>query len=65
VSGNLTPGASGNDHEINIDAIEVKGPIAMATCTERGFLGHDFAEYFTLLKTDSGWKITNKSYAAV
>jgi hypothetical protein len=64
VAGNLTPDASGSDHEIDIDNIEVQGPIAMARCTEKGFLGHDFAEYFTLLKTDDGWKITNKSYAA-
>jgi len=59
------PVESGSDHRIEIDEVEIKGPIALVKCRELSFMGHHFAEYFTHLKTDSGWKITNKSYTAV
>lgn len=62
---NLPVENGGGDHRMEIDEVEIKGPIALVKCHERGFMGHDFAEYFTLLKTDDGWKITNKSYAAI
>ena len=55
----------GDDHRIEIDEVDIRGPIALVKCRELGFMGHDFAEYFTLLKTESGWKITNKSYSAM
>lgn len=65
VSNELAPGAGGKDHALEFDSIEVEGPIGLVKCRERGFMGHDFAEFFTLLKVDDQWKITNKSYSAI
>lgn len=65
VGENLKPGASGEDHKIEIDSVDVIGPIALVRCREFGFMGHDFGEFFALLRTDDGWRITNKSYAVI
>lgn len=65
VAENLEPGASGEDHELEIDSIDSIGPVALVRCRELGFMGHDSAEIFTLLRTDAGWKITNKSWAEI
>lgn len=61
----LEPGATGRDHRIEIEDLEVTGDVALARVHERDFFGGDAREFFTLVRTPDGWRITNKSWATV
>jgi hypothetical protein len=65
VTANLKPGDNGPDFRLEIENIDAHGPIATVTCRELGFVGHDFRQFFTLLKDARGWRLTNKSFAAL
>jgi hypothetical protein len=63
VSGELTPGATGAGHRLEIDEIDIAGNVALVRCREVDFMGGDAKEFFTLVKSSDGWKITSKSWA--
>lgn len=65
VADNLQPGSSGDNHRLEIDTVDTIGPVALVRCRELGFLGHDYGEVLTLLRTGDDWKITNKSYGPI
>jgi hypothetical protein len=61
----LDPGATGDDHRVEVEDVEVAGDVALARVYERDFFGGDAREFFTLVRTDDGWRITSKSWATV
>ncbi|WP_297769940.1 nuclear transport factor 2 family protein [uncultured Roseovarius sp.] len=61
----LEPGATGDDHRVEIEDVEIAGNIGLARVYERGFFGGDAREFFTLVRTSEGWRITCKSWATV
>ncbi len=65
VSAELEPGATGADHRVEVEDVEIAGDVALARVHERDFFGGDAREFFTLVRTDDGWRITNKSWATV
>jgi hypothetical protein len=65
VSGELTPGATGQKHRLEIDEIDIVGNVALVRCRELDFMGGDAKEFFTLVKSSDGWRITSKSWADI
>lgn len=65
VSAELEPGATGADHRVEVEDVEIAGDVALARVHERDLFGGDAREFFTLVRTDDGWRITSKSWAAV
>ncbi|MEQ8901725.1 MAG: nuclear transport factor 2 family protein [Roseovarius sp.] len=61
----LEPGATGDDHRVEIEDVEIAGDVALARVYERDFFGGDAREFFTLVRTSEGWRITCKSWATV
>src|SRR6056297_540332 len=61
----LEPGATGNDHRVEIEDVEIAGDIGLARVYERDFFGGAAREFFTLVRTSEGWRITCKSWATV
>ena len=61
----LEPGATGDDHRVEIEDVEIAGDVALARAHERGFFGGDAREFFTLVRTADGWRITSKSWASI
>jgi len=61
----LEPGATGDDHRVEIEDVEIAGDIGLARVYERDFFGGDAREFFTLVRTSEGWRITCKSWATV
>ncbi len=45
-----------------LQSIQVTGSAAVATLVENAYLDHDFTDYFSLIKTEAGWKIANKVF---
>jgi len=61
----LRPGASGAGHRVDVEDVEIAGDVALARVHERDFFGGDAREFFTLVRTGDGWRITCKSWATV
>lgn len=61
----LEPGATGADHRVEIEDVEIAGDVALARTHERGFFGDDAREFFTLVRSPDGWRITSKSWATI
>jgi len=45
-----------------LQSIQITGSAAVATLVENSYLEHDFTDYFSLIKTEEGWKIANKVF---
>jgi hypothetical protein len=50
----------GYSHDIH--SIEVTGEVAVAVLTERGYLGGDFTNYFSLVRENGAWAIAGKTF---
>jgi hypothetical protein len=47
-------------HEIR--GVEVTGDVAVAVLEERGYLGGDFTNYFSLVRESGAWAIASKTF---
>jgi hypothetical protein len=61
----LEPGKTGANHRMEIDDVEIAGNVALVRCCELDFFGGSAREFFTLVRGDDGWKITNKSWGDI
>jgi len=61
----LEPGATGADHHVEIEDVEIAGDVALARVHERDFFGGNAREFFTLVRSPDGWQITCKSWATI
>ncbi len=50
------------DIKTNIANIDIEGSIATARLESDNWTGHQFTDFFTLLKVDGEWKIMNKVF---
>lgn len=62
VSSNPAPAKSGEPFSASVAAIEVAGSIASAKITEQSYQGHNFTDFFNLLKIDGRWWIVSKVF---
>ena len=62
VSSNPAPAESGEPFEGKVEAIEVAGTVASAKVTEKSYMGHDFTDFFNLLKIEGRWWIVSKVF---
>ena len=62
VSSNPAPSVSGEPFEGKIEAIDVAGTVASAKVTEKSYMGHDFTDFFNLLKIEGRWWIVSKVF---
>jgi hypothetical protein len=58
-----TPGNAGPNYRVDIRQIDISGDAGVAILVETDYLGHDFVDYFSVVRIDGVWKITNKTYA--
>ncbi|WP_241691184.1 nuclear transport factor 2 family protein [Roseovarius sp. A46] len=65
VSEELEPGATGAEHRVEIEDVEIAGDVALARLHERDFFGGDAREFFMLVRSDDGWRITCKSWSTI
>lgn len=61
----LEPCATGAAHRVEIEDVEIAGDVALARGHERDFFGGDAREFFTLVRSDDGWRITCKSWSTL
>lgn len=64
VEANVPPARSGDLHQCAIVSTRVSGNTASVEMTEDQTYGHNYVNYFHLLKIDGVWKIVSKSYHA-
>jgi hypothetical protein len=64
VEANVPPARSGELHQCSIVSVRVAGNTASVEMTEDQTYGHNYVNYFHLLKIDGEWKIVSKSYNA-
>ena len=64
VEANEPPARSGDLHQCSIVSIRVAGNTASVEMTENETFGHNYVNYFHLLKIDGKWAIVSKSYSA-
>lgn len=60
----VPPARSGDLHQCSIVSIQVAGNTAAAEMTEDQTFGHNYVNYFHLLKIEGQWVIVSKSYHA-
>jgi len=46
----------------SLQSIQITGDAAVATLVENAYLEHDFTDYFSLVRSEDGWKIANKIF---
>lgn len=64
VEGHIPPTRSGDPHQCSIVSVRIAGNTASVEMTEDQTYGHNYVNYFHLLKIDGEWKIVSKSYNA-
>lgn len=64
VAANESPSKTGEAHKSFITHIHYAGNAASVEMVEESSYGHDYTNYFHLLKTDGKWVIVSKSYNA-
>jgi hypothetical protein len=58
------PADAKGSYNARIVSVEQVGDAATVTLEEEGFWGSvSFTDFFSLVRTDSGWKIVNKTFA--
>lgn len=59
-----TPDPAGwvNDYSYSISSIEVTGNVAAAVLEEKGYVGGDFTNYFSLVRENGKWAIASKTF---
>jgi hypothetical protein len=62
VSSNPAPAQSGEPFSASVAAIEIADSIASAKITEKSYQGHNFTDFFNLLKIDGRWWIVSKVF---
>jgi hypothetical protein len=62
VSSNPAPAKSGEPFSASVAAIEVAGSVASAKITEQSYQGHNFTDFFNLLKIEGRWWIVSKVF---
>ena len=62
VTSNPAPAKSGEPFSASIAAIDIAGSIASAKITEKSYQGHNFTDFFNLLKIDGRWWIVSKVF---
>ena len=62
VDSNPAPTKSGEPFSASVAAIDIAGSIASAKITEKSYQGHDFTDFFNLLKIDGRWWIVSKVF---
>ena len=62
VSSNPAPAKSGEPFSASVAAIEVARSVASAKITEQSYQGHNFTDFFNLLKIDGRWWIVSKVF---
>jgi hypothetical protein len=58
-----TPADKGDPHDVKFEVLDITGAQAVLKITDYVF-GVWFVDYLSLLKTEDGWKIVNKTYYA-
>ena len=64
VAANESPSKTGEPHKSFISHLHYAGNAASVEMLEESSYGHDYTNYFHLLKTDGKWLIVSKSYNA-
>ncbi len=64
VNANVPPSKSGDLHKCTISSVERSGNAASVVMREESVFGHDYTNYFQLLKIDGRWVIVSKAYNA-
>jgi Putative lumazine-binding len=64
VEANTPPARSGELHRCTIVSVRVSGNTASVEMSEDQTYGHNYVNYFHLLKIGGEWKIVSKSYSA-
>lgn len=62
VSSNPAPAKSGEPFSASVATIEVAGSIASAKIIEQSYQGHNFTDFFNLLKIEDRWWIVSKVF---
>jgi Putative lumazine-binding len=65
VTSNPSPSTSGEEYRAVVSSVSVTGTAASAIVQEENYLGCDFVDHFSLLRTDGKWQIVAKTYHQV
>ena len=64
VEANEPPSKTGEPHQCFISSIQYNGNAANAEMIQESGYGHDYTNYFQLIKVDGQWLIVSKTYNA-
>ena len=53
---------SDQGYRAELQSIQITGTAAVAALAENAYLKHDFVDYLSLIKSETGWKIAHKSF---
>ncbi|REJ77946.1 MAG: nuclear transport factor 2 family protein [Acidobacteria bacterium] len=62
VEGNPAPAVSGEPFEGSVATIDIAGTVASAKVIEKSYMGHNFTDFFNLLKIEGRWWIVSKVF---
>ena len=65
IEANEPPAKSGEPHQCFISSIQFEGGAANVEMIQESGYGHDYTNYFQLVKIDGNWLIVSKTYNAV
>jgi len=58
-----TPGLAGPNYQAYVRTIDLDGDAGVAVLVESDYYNCDFVDYFSVVRLDGRWQITNKTYA--